>query len=188
MSQTSVSHNQTRVNSYEILSSAVSYPDERTYTHFPHLAENRVDVQTEYDKLFRNSAIWLYSTEYTARGQFQKTKQLADISGFYRAWGLQIDGERPDAISVELEFMHYLVFKSIHAAEANLENREEKIELCHDAQLKFFDTYLYPALTEIAEKVADAGAAHFYKEIFEELTLFIEDEQTYFQTSKQEPQ
>ena len=186
MSQISVSRDQIRVHSYEILSTAVSYPDERTFAHFPHLAESKQDVIVEYDKLFRNSAIWLYSSEYTAHGQFQKTKQLSDISGFYRAFGLQIEKDRPDALSVELEFMHFLIFKSMYASENNVDNSEEKIELCNDAQSKFFRTYLYPSASAIGEQVADASAGVFYKEIFEELLLFMEKENEYFQETKRE--
>ena len=187
MSQISVSRDQTRVHTYEILSAVVAYPNEQTFNHFPQLTENRRDVIAEYDKLFRNSAIWLYSSEYTARGQFQKTKHLSDISGFYRAFGLQIEKERPDALSVELEFMHFLIFKSIYAAEGNVENREDKIELCNDAQRKFFKTHLFPAASAICEQVAEATAGVFYKEIFEALLLFMEQENDHFQETKREP-
>ena len=185
MSQISVSHDHTRATTYEVLSAAVAYPDERTFHHFPTVDTHRGELVAEYDTLFRNRAIWLFSTEYTAKGQFQKTQQLADISGFYRAFGVQIEKERPDALSAELEFMYFLIFKSIYAAERNIEDGGEKKALCDDAQAKFFETHLYPAACAMCAQVGTASEVFFYTEIFEELMSFMDQENHFFSGLKQ---
>src|SRR5262245_748672 len=54
-------------------------------------------------------------TEYSANSEpFFLAQQMADIAGFYRAFGLepsQASPERPDHLSVELEFMAVLLMK-----------------------------------------------------------------------------
>ena len=56
-----------------------------------------------------------YELEYLSRGPlFMNTAVLADIAGFYKAFGLQVANdskERVDHISIELEFMYFLTFK-----------------------------------------------------------------------------
>lgn len=186
MSTVSVSRDHQRLNTYDVFSSAVGYPEDRFFERFPHLIEEQSQIVAEYDGLFRNRGIWLYTTEYTARGQFQKSKCLSDIMGFYRAFGLQIDKERPDAISVELEFMHFLIYKTIYALENQIDNFKQKVQTCLDAQGKFFDEHLYPGATAISEKIASTAEGEYYPEIFEEMLIFLKEEKQYFEKQRRE--
>ncbi len=59
-----------------------------------------------------------YETEYTTPDALYKAHQLADIAGFYRAFGLEMsteNRERPDHLAAELEFMHFLALKEAQA-------------------------------------------------------------------------
>ena len=59
-----------------------------------------------------------YETEYGEETLFQQPQQLGDISGFYNAFGLQvnlIEHERVDHISCELEFLSFLTRKEAYA-------------------------------------------------------------------------
>ena len=50
-------------------------------------------------------------TAYTAKHIFQASQKMANITGFYQAFGLEAGGERPDHISVELEFLSFLCYR-----------------------------------------------------------------------------
>ncbi len=59
-----------------------------------------------------------YETGYRGDGVFQQSTIMADIAGFYRAHGLRPGGserERPDHITVELEFMAVVARKEAMA-------------------------------------------------------------------------
>lgn len=97
-------------------------------------------LRQEYTRLFSNTALTdfpPYGADYLASHIFMKAQSLADVTGFYRAFGVDIaDGtERPDHISAELEFMGYLCFKEAYAAEHGL---GEAFELTVEAQTRFF--------------------------------------------------
>ena len=181
MSTALVSHDHKRLNAYDVFSTALGYPGDRFFKRFPQLLGDKRKIVHEYDTLFRGKGIWLYTTEYNAPGQFQKSKSLSDIMGFYRAFGLQIEKERPDELSVELEFMHFLIYKTILALENRLENYEEKAQICLDAQREFFNGHLYTGALGISEKISSAAEGDYYPEIFEEMLRFLEEEKQYFE-------
>ena len=83
-----------------------------------------------------------YETEYGLENVFMKTQELADLSGFYRASGLEVSragGERPDHISTELEFMCLWTFKESKAREGN---EDQKLESCLSMEGKFVQDHL----------------------------------------------
>lgn len=84
-----------------------------------------------------------YEMEYSPAHVFQKTHGLADVSGFYHAFGLKTSSqtrERPDHLSLELEFMHFLAWKEAHALKQGHDT--EKIAICRQAQAKFLQEHL----------------------------------------------
>jgi len=155
-----------RLLKYKELAAAFSYP-------------KKEELRLEYDRLFRLSEIWLYGAEYTAENEFQRVKELSDISGFYRAFGLQVDKERPDALSCELEFMHYLIYKEFYALKKNISKAQEKAGICRDARKKFFETHLYPAANGICHKILSFPQDNLYLKIAKELLEFLETEKKY---------
>ena len=179
---------QERMQTYATYSSALAYPDERFFDTFPQLIERKEKIILEYDALFRGKGIWLDTTEHVVGSQFQKSRYLSDIMGFYRAFGLQIEKERPDSLSVELEFMHYLIFKAIYAASNKLDDFQEKVRLCREAQQKFFAEYLYPGAQAIAAKISSERDADFYSAIFDEMLLFLNQEKNHFDKMGQKAQ
>jgi DMSO reductase family type II enzyme chaperone len=81
-----------------------------------------------------------HETAYTAQNIFQETEVLSDLAGFFRAFGLELaQRERPDHISVELEFMYVLTYKEAYAL---LHHGGEKARFCRTVQRKFMDDHL----------------------------------------------
>ena len=173
---------QERLFAYKMFSAVFNYPGDTFLSFFPE--ENKERLLAEYDLLFRASEIWLYTVEYMAENEFQRVNYLADISGFYRAFGLETDKERPDFLNVELEFMHFLIFKQMYALSSKIGSPKEKAAICQDAQEKFFNTYLYPGAKKIAEKIISQGEAGFYKRKAVEMLEFLESEMKYIGKKK----
>lgn len=70
-----------------------------------------------------------------------RTYELADIAGFYHAFGVEmVPGvERVDHIAVELEFLHLLAVKTALAQE---NDEIEQAVICRDAAAAFLDDHL----------------------------------------------
>lgn len=172
-----VSADKERMLEYKAFAMAFSYPDDGLIEVFPELSSKKEDMISEYDRLFRASEVWLYGTEYLSMNEVQRSRSLADIMGFYRAFGLEPDTDRPDSLSCELEFMHYLILKGIHAANSgDGADAKEKADICLDAQRKFFTEHLHPAAEKIAEAIMSKSSNDFYVNISKEMLEFLESE------------
>ncbi|MDP7397736.1 MAG: molecular chaperone TorD family protein [Lentisphaeria bacterium] len=80
-----------------------------------------------------------YETEYCPQTfSVYRSQHLADIAGYYRAFGLEPSPQHPerqDHIVLELEFMAWLIAKARYAAD---HGDEDNAGLCRDAQVSFF--------------------------------------------------
>ncbi|MCG3201268.1 MAG: hypothetical protein NFCOHLIN_01134 [Gammaproteobacteria bacterium] len=84
-----------------------------------------------------------YETEYGQSHVFQKAHQLADIAGFYRAFGLEPAAhahDRLDAIGAELEFMQFLCMKEAYGTARG--HAADRLALGREAQAKFLREHL----------------------------------------------
>jgi len=165
-----------RLQKYRMFSKAFSYPDDHFFEYFDILEKERQELIADYDILFRNMGIWLYTTEYTAKGEFQKSQHLSDIMGFYKAFGVEPENERPDSLSIELEFMYYLIYKKTHASESQSEKGKEHKFVCQDAEIKFFNEHLYPGAQAILKKLKSKQENSFYNDAASELKEFMDSE------------
>ena len=98
-----------------------------------------------------------YEARYGARHLFQETQCMADVAGFYRAFGFEeadAPRERPDHIAVELEFMHVLAIKE---AVALSHGWVEQAEVCRDAQAQFLRDHLARWTPTFLGRLADFG-------------------------------
>ena len=163
--------NKERLSKYKSLAVAFSYPEGSFFDFFPEASGEKERLIREYDRLFRAKDIWLYGTEYISEHEFQRSNYLADISGFYKAFGVEIHSDRPDSLEAILEFMHYLIYKEINAPST------EKAEICLDAQRKFFNEYVSVMAKAIAQKVIAQTQSSFYKTISLEMQEFLAEEE-----------
>ncbi len=98
-----------------------------------------------------------YELEYEQGEIMQRAADLADVSGFYTAFGLDVfglRGERPDHLSVECEFMSVLCAKEDHGIETG---PEELLDTCRKAQRDFLRDHLARWLPAFANRVIEAS-------------------------------
>jgi len=102
-----------------------------------------------------------YELEYgESEERLQQPHELADLSAFYRAFGLEITdgvGERHDFVSLECEFLAFLCFKEAYAEE---HGDSDLALISVDAQRKFLREHLgrwAPAFTRRLERLAPRG-------------------------------
>jgi TorA maturation chaperone TorD len=103
-----------------------------------------------------------YELEYGRSEIIQQTAELADLSGFYNAFGLGLRDsafERGDHVSVECEFLSVLCAKQAWGLR---EGRGEMAETCWDAQRLFLRDHLARWSPAFAHRVVMADPRGFY--------------------------
>lgn len=126
------------------------------------------EIARQYERVFTHgvSVDWPpYETAYTSKGIFQQANDLADIAGFYAAYGVRLSEEaheRPDHIGVELEFMHLLTFKEAYALQHHGEARADE---CRADQRRFFEEHLGRWGTEFAVRLARGNSGTLYADV-----------------------
>jgi TorA maturation chaperone TorD len=105
-----------------------------------------------------------YEMEYVnSKLTFQRSNTLADVSGFYRAFGMTgARPDRPDHIVLELEFMASLLGLERHAAASHSEIPSERLQVCHDAQLHFLRDHLTWWVPAFAKLLVQQNEHGFY--------------------------
>jgi DMSO reductase family type II enzyme chaperone len=118
------------------------------------------EVAAEHNRLFAGEvACSAHETEY-ALDAFAKGRQLADIAGFYRAFGLEPGDTRglPDFIATEFEFMSFITRKEAFAA---VQGWDDRAEICANAQRSFLEAHLGRWLPAFARELAAIGGPFF---------------------------
>jgi putative dimethyl sulfoxide reductase chaperone len=151
---------------------------------FPSVEPVELDLlQSEYRKAFGAAGSLAYETEYGLPHEYRQAQELADLNGFYHAFGFALGGEqaqaqlstgtvreRPDHIAVELEFMHLLALKEAHAAATGtVEHRE----LCAEAQAKFLGEHLGIWVELFAQSLALNTQSRVYLALANFTTAFV---------------
>jgi len=113
-----------------------------------------------------------YETEYVPQKfTFQRSNLLADIAGFYRAFGLQSSStnpDRPDHVALQCEFIAQLLYLQCKAIQAEAPDGAGHAELCQQAVLRFLKEHFVwwaPAFAKLLEHQDRGGfyeaVAHF---------------------------
>jgi len=112
-----------------------------------------------------------YETEYCSSAEaFFRAQQLADIAGFYQAFGLQTAQacpERPDHLALELEFMAFLLRKE------RLAETAEQASVCADAQRSFLRDHLAWWVPSFAAGLRRKAESGFYATVAHVLAAFM---------------
>ena len=112
------------------------------------------DLAARHSQLFGHTArgpVCVFETEYATDALFRQPQELADIAGYYAAFGLKprpVDGERVDHVSCECEFAGFLCRKEAFAltagpeAEGSLESHLEMLDTTRKAARSFLKDHL----------------------------------------------
>jgi DMSO reductase family type II enzyme chaperone len=136
-------------------------------------------TQAAFSRLFGHAvkgACPTYELEYGAGEVFQRVARLADLNGFYSAFGLVLKNdahERADHVSVEFEFMSVMAAKEAYA-----EQRDERegLETVRTAAGRFLEEHLGGWLPSLARRVSDTDPGGFYGTLGEFAARFIQSE------------
>lgn len=113
------------------------------------------DLLREYELVVSPEKNLLY--EGNCHHPFSAYEEMADIAGFYRAFGFNFDGERPDHVCLELEFMRILTLKE---AMASQEGDMERVDLIINAEKDFLSSHIgrwTDALLQMTEDISFYG-------------------------------
>jgi DMSO reductase family type II enzyme chaperone len=144
---------------------------------------SREGLRTTYRRIFGHTISEecpLYETQYGGGHIFQQTQILGDIAGFYRAFGLEVSDEtkeRPDHLSIELEFMSTLTHKEAHAL---AQGWEERVGMCREAQVTFIDEHIGRWVPLFAKRLGERVDG-FYRALAGVISIFIDLETRFLQ-------
>lgn len=121
------------------------------------------DLQNQHTTLFSSGGACPHQeSDYVASHTFQKTDVMADVAGFYRAFGFQVSSvtrEMPDFLGTELEFLHVVGVKEAFAGQ---HGHRAGASVCRRAQRTFLADHLAVWIGRFRERAASAGAGPFY--------------------------
>ena len=123
-----------------------------------------------------------YESDYyrTALAVFS-SEEMADVAGFYRAFGMDFKLERPDYIATELEFMH---LAALREAEAATGKEPDKVALCRLVEKKFLKDHLGRWVSAFSEALTAAGS-RFYGPLAALLAAWLDLECRHFDVAPQ---
>lgn len=133
-------------------------------------------LQGAYDALFGHTVRGKcppYEMEYGRSEIIQRASELADVGGFYAAFGLELGGDlgdRADSVCVECEFMSVLCEKEAYGLGVD---DDELLSAVRQAQRDFLRDHLGFWLPAFARRVQDAEVHPFYDALAQFTSAFI---------------
>jgi len=137
---------------------------------FDALDEEWATVDAAYRQLFGLTAISAScppcEVEYEPNEDITyRSQRLADASGFYRAFGLQVSnraGERLDHVTMQAEFLYVLLAKEAAALQ---ERNQEAADICREARRKFFEEHVGWWLPAFSRLLTRSVPGKFYSQL-----------------------
>lgn len=125
------------------------------------------ELAGEHEALFGSAgACPPYEADYEA-DPFRRTRQLADVAGFYRAFGAEAGGpagERPDHAGCELEFLAFLALRRADCLERG---DPEGARACAEAEGAFLRDHAGRWLPSFFRDLARAAGGPFHRALAE---------------------
>jgi TorA maturation chaperone TorD len=132
-------------------------------------------IRDEYFRLFVKGEAPPYGTSYDAlpssAPRSASPQQLADVAGFYSAFGFQVARDRPDHLAAELEYVALLCVKE---AFARLSQQGEGAAVCAEARGKFLGEHLAPWLPSFRQQVHGSARHPYFASLAALVTSLVE--------------
>ncbi len=134
--------------------------------------ERLLDLQCEWSYLFATSQkAPNWETAYELEKAGRKAYELADIEGFYRAFGLEVrQGYEPDGLIPQIEFLSLLLLKKVHAEQV------EKMEIASKAYEDFFREHLGRWYRLFCQLVEEETQEEYYRLMSKLMRSFLDRE------------
>lgn len=138
---------------------------------------DRASIAEAYARSFGLEAedgVPLYEIAYTPGSLVTNTDVMADIAGFYRAFGLATaDGgrDRVDALSTELEYLGYLAMRR---GEHIARGEDDAVEIITDATASFLDDHLGRWQPRLTDEIRDEVDHPVYRALAAALAALVE--------------
>lgn len=131
------------------------------------LEKRPFDVASDYLRIFglvHSRECPPYETEFQPNEDtFFRSQQMADVAGFYRAFGIVSDPhDRPDQVCLELEFAAFLLLKK---REAEAAADDERAAICQQARANFFADHMSWWMPSFALALRTKAEAGYYEAI-----------------------
>lgn len=127
----------------------------------------------------RDEMIPPYETDHRKLELHSSVQEMADIAGFYLAFGLRMRGEygeRPDHLGAELEFMSFLAAKERYAVASG--NEEQRL-IAHEAQVKMMSEHIMKWMPAYLLLLSQNGISPFYARLAKPLSAFLYADYSY---------
>ena len=98
---------------------------------------------------------------HSSREPFAQARKIADLSGFYKAFGVEPEG-RADSLPTVLEFLAYFEIKRVHAEKKGWTGR---VEIARDASFRLRSDLGLKAVGVFARRLSTAGAPDLYRQL-----------------------
>lgn len=126
------------------------------------LPAQQLELQRLHTALFSSGNVCPHhESDYLASHAFQKADLMADVSGFYAAFGFRVSSvhrELADFLGAELEFLYLVGWKEAYA----LRHDRVAAAICRRAQEKFLAEHLGAWVRPFRETMERSPAGPFY--------------------------
>lgn len=132
-------------------------------------------LRLRWGRLFEHGRVAPYEMSYLRPGLGGQTARLADVSGFFRAFGFRVAHDRPDHCVAELEFAAFLAFGE---ARAHADGDTAGVDVFSDASAKFLRDHLGGWLDLFALRIRENDPEGPYSALAEAAACFVAAEAT----------
>jgi TorA maturation chaperone TorD len=149
----------------------------RLLAQLPKSAAELNDLYEDNFGLLGGSKCPPYETEYVpSKFTFQRSNMLADVAGFYRAFGLETSSsnrDRQDHIALEFEFVAQVLYLQCQAIQAATQEAAAQAEVCEQAVHRFLQEHVVWWAPAFAKLLAHQDPGRFYEAVAHFLAALI---------------